>query len=367
MEQSGGSVRVTDELLIQNNSYRLSGGTLYVDRIAIGDPALESPLFISSNRLPEFIQTGGLNQVAGNLELCLPGFFIGNLSPFQSANYRLEGGTLNVGGNTIVGSLGAAPVNFMQSAGTANIGGTLRIEGVSSRYELGGGRLSTENLEIGMGVFNTGGAFAITEPAPARGWLPFMTSEQVTVHNRISLGEESMFEAVPGSRMRLAGGKFENFSTHAENLAGLNNLELTIGNTNWNLFRAFTAQVTEFEVGGLDLGDVDEGYVENFALDTLRVGGLRPAHLKLVDLVDNQLDSGSPEALYVDHLVVGRGSILELGGVSIYYRTAQIFGSVINSSLTLASISQVPEPASVLLFLIGAAMCTGARKRVWFA
>jgi hypothetical protein len=362
MEQSNGLVRVRNELLIQNNSYQLSGGVLHVDRIAIGDPAMEDSSPISFSRLPEFIQTGGLNMVTGNLELCVPGFTIGNLRPFISANYRLEGGTLRVAGDAIVGSLGEAPVNFMQSAGKANIGGTLRIEGASSRYELGGGRLSTKNLEIGLGIFNTGGTFAITKPAPANAWFSFLPSEQVTVHNRISLGEESMFEAVPGSRMRLAGGKFENFSTHPENLAGLNNLQLTIGDQSWVPFRSFSPQVTEFEVAGLDLGDVEEGYVENFALDTLQVGGLSRAHLKLIDLVDNQPDSGSPEALYVDHLVVGWGSTLDLGGVSIYYRTAQIFGNVINSSLTLASIIIVPEPASALLLLIGTAFCRRRRE-----
>jgi len=356
VEQSGGVVRVTDELLLQDNWYRLSGGTLRVDRIAIGDPAMESPLVSRFNRLPEFIQTGGVNHVTGNLELCVPGFIGGGptieliqLFPFQSANYRLEEGRLKVDGDTIVGSLGEAPVNFIHSAGTARIGGTLRIEGATSRYDFSGGRLITENLEIGMGVFNSGGSFAFSEPA------------QVTVKNRISLGEESVFAAVPGSRLRLTGEKFENFSTDDDNLAGLNNLELTVGGSNWNLFRSSNSQVTDFEVGGIDLGDVDEGYVENFALDTLRVGGLSSAHLKLVDLVDNQPDSESPEALYVDHLYVGRGSTLELGGVPIYYRTAQILGSVINSSLTLASIGHVPEPTSAILLVAGVLIVARSR------
>ncbi|NOY29282.1 MAG: PEP-CTERM sorting domain-containing protein [Planctomycetes bacterium] len=356
--QEGGRVNVAGEVLIQDGTYTLEGGRFLTDRLVLGDPAMENTLsFWAAQRSPSFIQSGGSSYIAGNLEMWMPAFNIPEspLLPFHSVSYQLEGGRLRVDGDVIVGSMGPAPASFLQSGGRANFGGMLRIEGDASRYEISGGRLATDILEIGIGTFNTGGTFAFREPA------------RVVVEDRISFGAESILEAVPGSTLRVRGGTFENFSQSEENLAGLNDLRLIFdGPDGAGIFEGSLSSY--LEVGGQDLGDLDEGFEGNFALDTLRVGGRYNTTLQLVDLVDNQLDFVGVEALYVDRLVVAPGSTLDLGGISIYYRSARILGEVINGEMLNGAIvslnaAAVPEPTTCSLFALGIALCAFWQRR----
>ncbi len=348
-EQDGGFAKIHDSLLIQNGSYTMSAGVMKVDRIAIGDPAMDDGSPDSSNRRPEFRQDGGYVNVAGNLELCAPAF-VWPIRPFAAVNYHLEGGKLRVGGDAVVGSMGAAPTNFFHRGGRATIDGTLRIEGDTSRYDISGGKLFANTLEVSKGVFNTGGTFAFSAPA------------DVSVRSHIFLGEESRIEAVPGSRLRFQGDSFENHSTLAANHRGLNDLKLIVESDQRDLLRFGPSRFTTLEVGGEDFGDVSAGYTENFALDTLQVGSKRAANLRLVDLVDNQLEYDGAEALYVDHLHVSPGSILDLGGLSLYYRSANILGEILDGTAK-SILSTVPEPGSLSLLLTGLLIC-GRRRRV---
>jgi len=347
--QQGGSVDVANKVLIQDGTYTLEGGRFQAETLALGDPTMESNLLgiWAPQRAPSFIQTGGLNHISGNLEMCIPIIDPIRLSPFRNVSYNLQGGRLRVDGDVIVGSMSVAPVNFLQTGGNANFGGTLRIEGDTSRYEISNGRLTTNVLEVGMNVFNAGGVFSVGELA------------KVTVRERFSLGAESVFQAEPRSRLRLLGGSFENFSQDEEALAGLNNLRLIFDGKSDDSLGSYL-EMSSLEVAGLDFGSVDEGFEGNFALDTLRVGGRFDATLQLVDQVENQPDSNGGEALYVDQLFVAAGSTLDLQGIPLYYRNARILGNIIGGTADLIQV--VPEPTSWLLVAIGIAI-VGTRQR----
>jgi MYXO-CTERM domain-containing protein len=89
-------------------------------------------------------------------------------------------------------------------------------------------------------------------------------------------------------------------------------------------------------------------------LDTLEIGGVNPASVSLVDLVDNQLDGAGSEALYVKRLIVHEGSHLDLGGINLYYQAATM---PLSASITGGLFAVVPEPGALALSaLAGAAL-----------
>ena len=62
-----------------------------------------------------------------------------------------------------------------------------------------------------------------------------------------------------------------------------------------------------------------DGWVDNFALDTLMLGGVDIGKVLLVDNFDNQPGWVGSEALYVTNFYVGSGSYLDLNGLNLYY------------------------------------------------
>ena len=76
VSQRGGIVAAAGDVKIQDGVYALSGGELNVERLLMGDPAMDSSILIGiqNSRSPEFVQTGGNLFVRQNLELCVPGF-----------------------------------------------------------------------------------------------------------------------------------------------------------------------------------------------------------------------------------------------------------------------------------------------------
>ena len=82
---------------------------------------------------------------------------------------------------------------------------------------------------------------------------------------------------------------------------------------------------------GQDLGSDAKGFTNNFAYGTLELGA--STTLQLVDLSRNT-SSTSPEALYVDSLLVPAGSTLDLNGLPLYARTVEVEGTVTGGSIT---------------------------------
>jgi hypothetical protein len=343
--QTGGEVALRGMLKIQDGTYELAGGDLTTNGIGIGDP-LGTPAWFGVTRSPEFIQTGGSLHVLSDLEMCVPGFIFQpiEIAPlFSEIVFRLQDGEMQVDGDAIVGSLGAAPARFTQTGGRATIAGTLRIEGEQSRYEISGGALRVGSISVGENVFNEGGILSIGA-----------NFAKVTVEEKLSLGEDAVLRVVAPAEITLDGADFQVFGKDAAKLAGLANLGLIVEGNEEESF---------LEAASQDRGPSSESFMNNFAIGQLIVGRSSAGHLRLLDAVDNGNGDGAPGAVYVDQLVVQAGSTLDLGGLNLYYRRSLIEGEINNSGG--AMIALVPEPATLWLAFCAIALGSGwtARRR----
>lgn len=326
MSQTGSSSTEVEQAWLQDGLFVFAGGWLDLGEFRVGDPG--GPIVSNSSvlRSPAFVQLGGQSRIAGNLELCAPAVF----SPlrFESVRYSHDGGELFVGGDLVVGTLGIAPASFDHSGGSIDVSGMLRIEGRGSDFALGAADLAVGRLAVGIGTFNVGGSLRLVDP-----------TARIHVAEAIVLGPESDLAVVAGASLHLTGDRFEVHGIDASRLRGLGQLHVSV--------EGGDAGVTTLEVAGLDLGDSPEGWIDNFALGTLEVGGDTPALARLVDDFDNQPDTVDSEALYVDRLVVHEGSTLDVGSFSVYYQHAEIAGSVSPGMGRMVQV--VPEPQRWLL------------------
>src|SRR5262249_43210175 len=95
------------------------------------------------------------------------------------------------------------------------------------------------------------------------------------------------------------------------------------------------------EVMSRDLGNVAAGFTHNFAYGTLALSS--STYVQLVDNAHNSAGAGA-DALYVNGLVVPSGATLDLHGLQVYARGAQIQGQIRNGSGSF-----VPSGGSLVL------------------
>jgi hypothetical protein len=121
--------------------------------------------------------------------------------------------------------------------------------------------------------------------------------------------------------------------------------------------------IDPFEVAGRDLGAGPAGFVSNFGLGALELGGAGGSgQVVLVDLSRNHLDSNAPEALYLQSLTVNPGSELYLNGLNLYVNGVQVNdgdGAMYGGG----AISAVPEPATLALLCAGYGLLLRRRRR----
>lgn len=338
VSQLGGTVRLDEELKIQDGTYALAGGTLELQQLGMGDPTMDAAnefLFPTPVRSPEFVQLGGTMQISQNLELCIPGFVfppgeeitieLPDGPIFTDVTYRLQSGNVEVLGDTVVGSMGAAPALFVQSGGTHRTAGTLRIEGVESRYELHGGTSRVGTLAVGTNVFNEGGTLSLSAEA------------EFIVDAALQLGSTSRYEASSGSKIQLDGGDLE--------IRGLDG-RLFAGTQQTSLMVFGEGEFSTLEAASRDMGDTPLAYSNNFAWDDLIIGD--ESTISDLQLVDNFQNSTRIDAVYVDRLIISAGSSLDLNGINLYYRQAEIDGTVNFAGGKLIAVP-VPEPATYVM------------------
>lgn len=306
-----------------------------------------------------FIQTGGKHTVVTNLDV-IKGCYemsgpsevvalyttVGTLGPAtftQNSGSNYVGSHLRVGyggeGSYTLSGSGMVLVDvtaqvgvyskgtFTQSGGTFSCDGylSLGVSGGNGTYEISGGTLQAGNISVGGAGYGT---FKITNPAA-----------DVEVAGRLIFGFASRFEAAPGSTIHMIGSAFEVSTTKPDDLAGLKNLTL--------IFDGGSDDLDPFEVAGRDMGPVPEGFMSNFALGSLVLGGEDIGMVQLVDDYDNRLDGENNEALYVEELILGYGSYLDLNRYNIYCRRMVNHGCVIDYNGGMIQV--VPEPTALLL------------------
>lgn len=304
----------------------------------------------------------------------------------------LSAGALGLDGNTLMRHLG----------GSAELGSGLSMRD-GAIFEMQGGHLTFSNwVLVGGGgtggpgtIVHTGGIIEGLGPSPGSSVLVMSEtsyplsvysiggSAEVSastlivgntgrdgsrVHGRLEItaasasmrftrslafGDFSELSAMSGAVIDLDSANFFVSSQLPGNLADLANLTLIAEGQN--------AEANTFEAAGLDLGPVNAGFNLNFALGALTLGEAGdPAWLQLVDDNDNRTEDGLPEALYVDNLVLGAGSVLDLNGLNLYYRSFTDLGGTIE--LGGGQMMQVvPEPASFALLVLGIAAAVRRR------
>ncbi len=109
-------------------------------------------------------------------------------------------------------------------------------------------------------------------------------------------------------------------------------------------FRGGSEGTRQLEVMSRDLGNTAAGFSRNFAYDSIQVGtGNTLVSLQLVDSARNSPGT-DPEALYVNTLIVPQFSTLDLSGLHVYARSAQIAGTILHGSVSI-----VPPGGSIAL------------------
>jgi hypothetical protein len=213
------------------------------------------------------------------------------------------------------------------NGGALSVSGSVQIGGDGTgQINLSGGSLSASTILLGTsgpGQINIVDATSI-----------------MTVSSKLSIGNNGSLSAVPNSTIHMTGSAFENTNTNSDALAGLSNLKMIVegGNT----------KIDPFEVAGKDLGCSKDGYVSNFALGTLQIGGVLIGKIQLVDVFDNQSSWSGHEALYVTNLILGSGSSIDLNGLDLYYLGFTNSGGTV--LLNGGQLLQVPEPSTIVLF-----------------
>jgi len=95
------------------------------------------------------------------------------------------------------------------------------------------------------------------------------------------------------------------------------------------------------EVMGQDRGADTAGFGNNFALSTVELA--ENGYVRLIDETDNA-EGSDPEALYLASLVLPAGATLDVNGLNIYARAAQLAGNVEGGSVQV-----LPDSGPILL------------------
>ena len=335
--QSGGEHVIADSLTVG-----IGGRSSSVFRFSLsGDAHLsvggdETVGFQYGGGTSLFEQSGGLHTVAGDLRL---GY--GPLG--ASGTFVLDGdGQLSVDGDEYLASWDGQSGSFVQHTGVHSVGGTMYLghtSGGVGSYEIAGGSLETKGLHVG---YEGSGRLTMSD-----------SDASVTVSGLLSFGGDSTLTAVPGSAVDMMGSSFETRTTSPAALTDLANLNL--------IFEGGDADVDSFEVAGIDLGPIDQGFDLNFALGMLTLGGEGTGQIRLFDDFDNHPGLLGSEALYVDTLVLNAGSYLDLNGFNLYCRNLVGSLSIIDLSHG-GSLALVPEPAALCLLAFGG-LATALRRR----
>jgi len=242
-----------------------------------------------------FTQDGGSNEIQNNLYI---GFDVGS-----NGTYNLNGdGVLWVGGAKYVGYNGTGHY-FIDGVPQNECDLYLGFyEGASGTCTISGGTTHAEILCVG---YEGSGTLNIDDSDAA-----------ISVSEVLRFGQQSVFTAVPGAMIQMTDADFDVQSISPVDLEGLNNLAI--------VFDGGGDSTASLELCSFDYGAHAQGFVANFALGALTLGGDGVGRVELVDEHDNQLDWEGAEVLYVRSLEIGPGSYFDLNGAIVYYGHAVI-------------------------------------------
>ena len=211
--------------------------------------------------------------------------------------------------------------NFSTSHGDFDmVGGIFQVQGTlaagpeQGTFTISGGELTATNLALGYNNYET--------------TINFGAGASITITGELSLeptdtGEELALTL--DCPLYLHEADFINRHRDPTDVTGIEQAHLVFSGS----------KTCELEIGGRDYGTITDGYTDNFAIDILQVGDPNGGYVKLVDQVDNYPDSiySGEEALYVNILRLGSGSVLDLNGYRLYFNDLEDNGGQFENGL----------------------------------
>lgn len=239
----------------------------------------------------------------------------------NAGNIIVQTRSLNVNGQ-IIDRVGSGGEINIENGATMNIAGT--IQGTNQRIYLGGNSagpgtvnqstgstVEVEFVEIIDGTYSlTGGSLTANSVRVQDALQLGDASVEIAVRDDIDFDSSATLNAVSGATIRLLGADFQNNSTSPSSMADMANITL--------ICDAPESQGCVIEVAGADVGAVAAGWVDNFALAMLQLGGDDAARTRLTDGFDNQVN-GLDDALYVGEIVINPGAYIDLNDLKLYY------------------------------------------------
>jgi len=189
----------------------------------------------------------------------------------------------------------------------------------------GSGRLSvTGNLALVSTVTAIeGGAVSVTGSLTVESALAASVGGTVTVTGTIDLEGMGFLASQPGGIISVGG----------DLVGATKNGDLFDPQGTVTLAGSGTAVAPQhLEIMSQDLGATPDAFSHNFAYQTLALSS--NTYVRLIDNAHNSSGTGS-EALYVNALIVPKGSTLDLNGLRIYVRASQIGGTVVGGKFGL--------------------------------
>ena len=373
---TGSEVHIRSTAGHDNVTYRLEGENAVVD-FGNTDLQIGNSLEVRSDQT--FQNTGVIN--------------FGYSSTGTMGIYSIDGGALdNFSGITLnvvqstsrvielaEGTYGALQVNSSRSGsnnwdvvlkGDFRLDSKVEVTGTDYTLILNRGGVSvSSDASIVTDGYNitaqTGGegAFMLSSldsAAPNENFLDMSSgtggNSTVTVLGDFIVGENGYVIAGLGADAELiVGGDFMSNSVKNSKFDGTG-LTLTLAGVG-------TAGAPQFlEVFGADFGAGAENGEDNFFINQLVIGQEgTPTYVSLTDAFS--FNGSGDDALYVGNLEVHEGSVLDLQGLKLYVDGTLLLGGETGYGLGTIVGVPIPEPSSLLLFVLGGFGMTAFRRR----
>ena len=333
--QSGGSNTTSYLSIGPGDRYEFTGGTLQIGsglRVAgtmdFGGQAwtLDQETFILDFAEGDLQNAGGVSVSLGSNALAIVPEGIDPATVFGSYTNagitHVAGTDLVVPAGQTIGGTGEVhdPVHC---AGTIAAGPGNQIDltrGITvadgALVDLGSGDLNVQDgasASIGAATLKVG-TLVVDDWPP--GLMNVTGPAEITVSERLALYGEARLTASSDFTIRIVGTGPELIATSLsiggsdpEDVSGLERAAV--------IFEGTGDDWVAMEVAGHDYGPVAEGFVGNFVMRSLSIGGATPAYVSLWDQGDNT-DGPTPDALYVHDLHITAGSTLVTSRNNIY-------------------------------------------------
>ncbi|MCY2990994.1 MAG: malectin domain-containing carbohydrate-binding protein [Planctomycetota bacterium] len=232
---------------------------------------------------------------------------------------------------------GQITVNF--NSGAANnplVNGIEVLSGGVAVQAINAGQLAGGTITIDPSTFTNQGSVSVNRmnahDVTNQGTLAIISGGTINVGGTLRIDGLGAFFTDASASGAIAGSLLGT-TTNADHFAPQGTMQFNGSGT------ASSPQL--LEAMSQDLGGASAGFTRNFVYNSLALSN--NTRVQLVDQSDNAAGAGA-EAVYVDSLVVPTGTTLDLNGLHLYSRVAQVSGTIVGDTFT-----QIPDSGPITL------------------